>query len=110
MGPANNACTLTAFRLPDDSDHGFTGFMQLYNHRFTTPGKLRDFADSHQLQARQGLIQIFSGDTSTDRLHSVLAELQQLLPTFTVIGTSTSGEIDGDHLLEQSLLISFSCF
>ncbi|MAD46483.1 MAG: hypothetical protein CMI02_11270 [Oceanospirillaceae bacterium] len=108
--PANNACTLTAFRLPDDSDHGFTGFMQLYNHRFTTPGKLRDFADSHQLQARQGLIQIFSGDTSTDRLHSVLAELQQLLPTFTVIGTSTSGEIDGDHLLEQSLLISFSCF
>lgn len=77
--------------------------------KLTTLDKLREFITGHQLANSRGVIQLFSG-ASLELTRLVQLELKELLKHFTLIGTSTAGEIANGSCHEQALIISFILF
>ena len=58
----------------------------------------------------QILIQVFSGKTALNTLQLLLSDLIEVFPDIAIIGTTTSGEIVGDTLLEQNIVINITMF
>ena len=53
---------------------------------------------------------IFSGKVDVDTLKSLLAELVEVFPKVAIMGTTTAGEIMGDTLLDENIVINVTMF
>ncbi len=84
--------------------------MQLYNHQFKSKEDLEQFIDKYIYQAKSVLVQVFCGDLNTRNIQNVLDILKEKLSNAKVIGSSTTGEIIGGHIYEDTISLSFSIF
>ena len=58
----------------------------------------------------QILIQVFSGSSDLNILKLLLSDLTDVFPNISIIGTTTSGEIMDDELLEENIVINVTMF
>lgn len=56
------------------------------------------------------LIQVFSGNSDFNTLKLLLLDLTDVFPNIAILGTTTSGEIMGDRLLEENIVINVTMF
>ena len=56
------------------------------------------------------LIQVFCGKVDENFIKEILKVLKEYFPFAKIIGTTTSGEIVGNKILENSVVLSFCCF
>lgn len=56
------------------------------------------------------LIQVFSGETDRDSLHTVLKTIQESFPGALIIGATTTGEISDGKNFDHSIIVAISFF
>ncbi len=84
-------------------------------HRYTSHEALETFlSDPILLDAVSSsssvLVQIFSADTNPQHLQAVSALVSRRLPTATVVGATTVGEVSEGYSLTGCTVIGFTCF
>jgi diguanylate cyclase (GGDEF)-like protein/PAS domain S-box-containing protein len=84
--------------------------MKLINHKFLSKEALSVFIDKNISKTKSVLVQLFCGDMNTKNIQKVLDILKTKLPDASVIGSSTTGEIDAGVICEGTITISFCIF
>ena len=85
--------------------------MKTFNIRFRSEEKLRDYIYLKEItDSSDILIQVFSHQKKHDEIQEVINLLKELLPSATVIGTTTDGEIIEGRILTKDIVISISTF
>jgi len=85
--------------------------MKSFNITYESDKELEEFIAANQIkQAKNLLIQIFSGFNDPKRFMPVSKKLKELLPQAQIIGATTCGEIINAQMLENSISLSFSIF
>ena len=85
--------------------------MKTFNIRFRSDEKLRDFIYEKQIiDSNDILIQIFSNEKELNKIQKITKLLSELLPTSTMIGTTTDGEIIEGRILTGNIVISITVF
>jgi len=84
--------------------------MQLINHKFETKEQLKLFIDNKIPQNGSVFIQLFSGVMEKETIQQVLDALAEFLPSASLIGATTAGEIMDGSISASTIIISFSLF
>jgi len=85
--------------------------MKTLNIRYRSDEKLRDFIYENQIiDSSDILIQIFSSQSKIDNILSITNLLYELLPSASVIGSTTDGEIIDGRILTENIVISLTIF
>ena len=85
--------------------------MKLYNYTFIDKKSLETFiADKKIEESKNTLVQVFSGVIELQKIQEVTKNLVELLPQASIIGTTTSGEIQDGKMYEGTITLSFSVF
>ncbi len=85
--------------------------MKTFNIRYRSDEKLRDFIYENQLiDSSDILIQIFSSQNKVNNILSITNLLYELLPSASVIGSTTDGEIIDGRILTENIVISLTIF
>ncbi len=85
--------------------------MKTFNIRFRSEEKLRDYIYLKEItDSCDILIQVFSHQNRHEKIQEVTNLLNELLPSATVIGTTTDGEIIDGRILTKDIVISISSF
>jgi signal transduction histidine kinase len=85
--------------------------MRTFNIRFRSEEKLRDFIYQKEItDSCDILIQVFSHQKQRDKIEKIVSLLDELLPTSTIIGTTTDGEVIEGRILTQNIVISMTLF
>jgi len=85
--------------------------MKTYNIRFRSDEKLRDFIyEKEILDSSDVLIQIFSYQKQHQQIRKITTMLDELLPSATVIGTTTDGAVIEGRILTSNTVISITVF
>ncbi|MDY0320838.1 MAG: EAL domain-containing protein [Arcobacteraceae bacterium] len=84
--------------------------MRLLNHIFIDLDTLSSFINNEVREYNSILIQVFSGTDNITLVQNILNTLKKTLPTSSIIGASTSGEIINGGIIRNSILISFALF
>jgi hypothetical protein len=85
--------------------------MKTFNIRFRSDEKLRDYIYENQIiDSSDILIQVFSHQKKHDDIQKITTVLKELLPSSTLIGTTTDGEIIEGRILTANSVISISIF
>ncbi|ASG66799.1 hypothetical protein CEW91_11925 [Idiomarina piscisalsi] len=83
--------------------------MQQLTHRFVSNEQLTSFIDRHRLRNERGMVQVASG-VNEERIAQILKRLMRLLPEFSIIGSSTCGEIVQGQCYSNSVALQFCLF
>ncbi|MDD4855669.1 MAG: EAL domain-containing protein [Sulfuricurvum sp.] len=85
--------------------------MQLINHRYKSHEELKVFLETLlSTPCKSILIQLFSGVMDKPLIQSILDVLIVNLPTATLIGATTAGEIMDGVMSSSEIILSFSLF
>ncbi len=85
--------------------------MKSFNTQYKDLDSLKKFLSSNLISdSSRVLIQIFSGVINEKLVLKVSAELKKILPSSSIIGTTTSGEILNGRICKETITISFSIF
>ncbi len=85
--------------------------MKTFNIRFRSDEKLRDYIYEHQIiDSSDVLIQVFTHQKKHDEIQKITDVIRQLLPSATLIGTTTDGEIIEGRILTANTVVSISVF
>ena len=85
--------------------------MKQYTLKYTNEKKLNIWLESFkELENKPILIQLFSGIADINYIKNITSSILEKLPSCTIIGASTNGEIVDDEILENSIVISMSIF
>jgi len=86
--------------------------MKQYSFKYTNEQELLDWISTFNraFNRESILIQMFSGILDVNFIKQVIAILLDEIPKAVLIGTTTSGEILEDELLDNSIVISISIF
>ncbi len=85
--------------------------IKTFNIRFRSDEKLRDYIYENQIiDSNDILIQVFSHQKKHNEIQKITQLLNELLPTATVIGTTTDGEIIEGRILTGNTIISITVF
>lgn len=85
--------------------------MQCFSLVYCNEEDLKNFIEEKQLHnARNLLIQVFTGINEYAYLHSLQTSLYTLLPQAKIIGATSSGEISQDEVCSDSTVLSFTVF
>ncbi len=85
--------------------------MRVINVLYNNEEQLQNFIELNGLKKSQNiLVQVFCGIIDTRVALSISSYIKKQLPSASVIGTSTSGEIYEGKMYENEVLISFSVF
>lgn len=83
--------------------------MQQLTHRFVSNEQLTSFIDRHRLRNERGMVQVASG-VNEEQIAPILKRLRRLLPEFSIIGSSTCGEIVQGQCYSNSVALQFCLF
>ena len=85
--------------------------MKTFNLIYTDNEQLKTFIHSHDLTHHDHLlIQVFTGIIDKEFISALIDTLLSLLPQSKLIGATSDGIIDNNHILQLHTLISFSVF
>ncbi len=85
--------------------------MKTFNIRFRSDEKLRDFIyEKEIIDSNDILIQVFSHQKEPKEIGKITTILNELLPSSTIIGTTTDGEIIDGRILTEDIVISITIF
>ena len=85
--------------------------MQTYNTLYKDAQQLQNWLENiNHHDTFSVLVQIFCGALDTPYLGEITEQIQKKYPSAIIIGTSTAGEILEGKMLEESIVISLSCF
>jgi len=85
--------------------------MKTFNIRFRSEDKLRDYLYENEIiDSSDILIQVFSHKKDMNSIKNVTTLLQELLPSASLIGTTTDGEVIEGRILTDNIVISISVF
>lgn len=84
--------------------------MQLINHRYDTVENLDIFIDRIRSHQGEVFLQLFSGVMDKSRIQPILDVLTAKLPTATLIGATTAGEIIDGVMTSGAIILSASLF
>ena len=85
--------------------------MKTFNIRFRSDEKLKSYIYENEIiDSEDILIQVFSHQKKHDEIENITALLHELLPSATLIGTTTDGEIIEGRILTSNTVISISVF
>ena len=84
--------------------------MKTFNIRYRSVGKLKDFLLLHDLIGQDNLlVQIFTSLPSS-KIEKLLDSLRTLIPSATIVGCSTDGEVINGKIVEKNTAISITQF
>jgi len=85
--------------------------VQLLNIQYQNKEDLVQFIQDKKIKnCNSNLIQIFSSGQSEESISNIRDILKEQLPDCSIIGTTTAGIIDNNHLIDNQIVISFSIF
>jgi signal transduction histidine kinase/small ligand-binding sensory domain FIST len=85
--------------------------MQTFNIRFRSDEKLKDYIYENQIiDSKDILIQVFSHQKKHNEIQKITLLLNELLPSASVIGTTTDGEVIEGRILTLNIIISITVF
>ena len=85
--------------------------MKTINHLYSSEQRLESFLSKSGIDDNKQLfIQVFIGNNDPEALQEVLNIINRLLPSSSVIATSTAGEIVEGGMLENTTVISLTTF
>ncbi|WED23437.1 PAS domain S-box protein [Vibrio sp. JC009] len=85
--------------------------MRLYNHSFQSLDKFQAFISVNGIPDNsQVLIQVFISGKENDEISAVLADIREVLPRASIIGTTTAGVIADGDIIDDDVIISLSVF
>ncbi len=85
--------------------------MKTFNIRFRSDEKFKDFIYENQITDSDDiLIQIFSHQKEHKEILKITTLISSLLPSATIIGTTTDGEVIDGRILTENIVISISIF
>ncbi|WP_373070049.1 PAS domain S-box protein [Sulfurimonas sp.] len=85
--------------------------MRLLNLKYQNIDELRVFLDKYMVKdSNSVLIQVYSSHKNSGDLSKVKSELKSLLPSTSIIATSTAGIVSDGKILDDEIIISFSIF
>lgn len=83
--------------------------MRHVSHLYRSTAQLLDFLQTEALAEQTGIVQLFSG-RDAGSAHDIQCLLTTNLPQFSLIGTSTAGEIFNGACLSNSIVLQFIVF
>jgi len=79
--------------------------------RYEGKEKLQHFLDQHHIDdSRQLLVQIFTSQNSEPFIRKMLDTIQKYLPSASIIGATTDGEIINGNVVTHQTVLSFTLF
>ncbi|WP_345993232.1 HD domain-containing phosphohydrolase [Sulfurimonas sp. HSL-1716] len=85
--------------------------MKLLNHIYEDKATLYDFITDEQIiDSSSVLIQLFSSNVTEEDFLKVRKELKTLLPSSSIIGSSTAGIVQDGNIVDNAITVSFSIF
>jgi diguanylate cyclase (GGDEF)-like protein/PAS domain S-box-containing protein len=85
--------------------------MKQYTHRYIDADNLDRWLDNFKYKSTDSiLIQLFSGVVDTKHINSITSYILQKIPSCTIVGATSSGEIINDEIIDNSIIISLSIF
>jgi len=85
--------------------------MQLFNHIYSKEEDLSSFVKQNRIIDSSGiLVQLFSGIVVEEHLKQVSNNISKLLPSATIIGATTGGEIMDGKVTDNQTILSISVF
>ncbi len=84
--------------------------MKTINHNYTDTRILETFIHDNKLKNKNILLQIFTGVCNTQYIQEIINIVKSGIPNIKIIGSTTSGEIIGDSVQNNSTVLSFSVF
>jgi signal transduction histidine kinase len=85
--------------------------MKTFNIRFRSEDKLRDYIYENEIiDSSDILIQVFSHKKDVNDINKITSLIYELLPSATLIGTTTDGEVIEGRILTDNIVISITVF
>jgi len=85
--------------------------MKTKNYKYSNLQNLENFIHkNNEFKNKNTLLQIFTGITNLDYIQNLISVIKKLLPEIKIIGSTTSGEIIGDSVYDNSTILSFTTF
>lgn len=85
--------------------------MKSFNIKFTSKSLLKNFINSNYIfKSKSILVQIFDGVCDSKKAVDIASYISSILPSASIIGASTAGEISEGKMHENSIIISFTIF
>lgn len=85
--------------------------MKTLNYNYQNENGLSEFVSKNELFGYKNiLVQIFSSINDSEVLKNIAAKIKELLPSASVLGVTTAGEIVDAKMQEGGIVISFSLF
>ena len=85
--------------------------MKTINMQYKGRRDLYDFIEKNQITSCKNiLLQIFTGICDALFIEELISQIKERIPHINIIGTTTSGEILDDMVMEASTVLSFSLF
>ncbi len=85
--------------------------MKTINYNYLNNNELENFINKNdKFKANQLLLQIFTGVCSIQFIREIINIIKKKLPHIKIIGATTSGEIIGDSVQNNSTVFSFTIF
>ncbi|MDQ1341039.1 MAG: c-di-GMP phosphodiesterase [Campylobacterota bacterium] len=85
--------------------------MKTLNYNYQNENGLSEFVNKNELfGCKNTLVQIFSSINDSVVLRTIAAKIKELLPSASILGVTTAGEIVDAKMQEGGIVISFSLF
>ncbi len=81
------------------------------NYKYKNKSLLKEWLKENSFASqKECLVQFFSGVATKKMMQTIASTLSDALPSAHIIGSTTDGEISGDSVSEQAIIISVSVF